>query len=117
MLNIYMEDAEINGDRPEMEAAVQIILNTILSGRTTTTDGVCVCPGRFASTMSDGMLLTLDDYVSLSIEPVLNKHGEPELAIECCTGDRFQEVYDKLCGGETEETGAFSEAPVSGFLS
>ena len=69
MIDIYMTDARFHVDEPKAEMDVALLLDSILSGRTTTIEEGCIWPSMWESTLSKGLILTLSGDTDLRITP------------------------------------------------
>lgn len=105
MIDIYMTGARFHVDEPKAEMDAALLLDSILSGRTTTMEEGCIWPSMWKSTLSKGLILTLSGDTDLRITPTLNAEGLPELKISCCTNESLCDVYNEAepCPQEAPE--------------
>lgn len=94
MVDIYLEGAEVHAEAPEEEREAALILNAVLSGKTTPADG-CICPDKRDSTIGKGITMRFCDGTGMTITPTLDVEGNPELEICCGIGDFDQEELDE----------------------
>ena len=94
MVDIYLEGAEVHAEAPEEEQEAALILNAVLSGKTTPADG-CICPDKRDSTIGKGITMRFCDGTGVAITPTLDVEGNPELEICCGIGDFDQEELDE----------------------
>ena len=94
MVDIYLEGAEVHAEAPEEEQEAALILNAVLSGKTTPADG-CICPDKRDSTIGKGITMRFCDGTGVTITPTLDVEGNPELEICCGIGDFDQEELDE----------------------
>lgn len=52
MIDIYMTDARFHVDEPKAEMDAALLLDSILSGRTTTMEKGCIWPSMWESTLA-----------------------------------------------------------------
>ena len=67
MIDIYMTGARFHVDEPKAEMDAALLLDSILSGRTTTMEEGCIWPSMWESTLSKGLILTLSGDTDLRI--------------------------------------------------
>ena len=94
MVDIYLEGAEVHAEAPEEEQEAALILNAVLSGKTTPADG-CICLDKRDSTIGKGITMRFCDGTGMTITPTLDVEGNPELEICCGIGDFDQEELDE----------------------
>ena len=94
MVDIYLEGAEVHAGALEEEQEAALILNAVLSGKTTPADG-CICPDKRDSTIGKGITMRFCDGTGVAITPTLDVEGNPELEICCGIGDFDQEELDE----------------------
>lgn len=85
MVDIYLEGAEVHAGALEEEQEAALILNAVLSGKTTPADG-CICPDKRDSTIGKGITMRFCDGTDVTITPTLDVEGKGEChrCITCC---------------------------------
>ena len=75
MVDIYLEGAEVHAEAPEEEQEAALILNAVLSGKTTPADG-CICPDKRNSTIGKGITMQFCDGTGVTIT---GRRGQPRI--------------------------------------